>query len=202
MRETWVQSLRQEDTLEKEISIHSSIVAWKIPWTEEPCRLQSMGSQSRTRLSNFTYRPSNRQAQCASRFKETLGSGGRVEALGLLMWSAPDFQKCLGSQTFAVREKKQYSLTTWNTSVLEKSLKKKKCHEATHAASVLEGHQAKGSVQTLVGGMIFMGCLCVQFCSFQRRTPLGYSMKTIEPVMLLFARLPGKTPWAGQRGEY
>ena len=97
MRETWVQSLRQEDTLEKEISIHSSIVAWKIPWTEEPCRLQSMGSQSRTRLSNFTYRPSNRQAQCASRFKETLGSGGRVEALGLLMWSAPDFQKCLGS---------------------------------------------------------------------------------------------------------
>ena len=54
MQETWVQSLRQEDTLEKEISIHSSIVAWKIPWTEEPCRLQSMGSQSRTRLSNFT----------------------------------------------------------------------------------------------------------------------------------------------------
>ena len=39
------QSLRQEDTLEKEMSIHSSIVAYKIPWAEELGRLQSMGSQ-------------------------------------------------------------------------------------------------------------------------------------------------------------
>lgn len=46
----------------------------------------------------------------------------------------------------------------------------------------------------------FLWAVCVS--SFQRRTSLGYSMKTIEPVMLLFARLPGKTPWAGQRGEY
>ena len=41
----WVQSLDQKDTLEKEIAIHSSILAWEIPWTEEPCRLQSMGLQ-------------------------------------------------------------------------------------------------------------------------------------------------------------
>ena len=41
---TWVQSLGQEDPLEKEMAAHSSIAAWKIPWTEEPCRLQSMGS--------------------------------------------------------------------------------------------------------------------------------------------------------------
>jgi len=41
MRETWVQSLDQEDPLEKEMTIHSSILAWKIPWTEEPDRLQS-----------------------------------------------------------------------------------------------------------------------------------------------------------------
>jgi len=52
--ETWVQSLGQEDTLEKEMAPHSSTLAWKIPWTEERSRLQSMGLQSRTRLSDFT----------------------------------------------------------------------------------------------------------------------------------------------------
>ena len=45
MQETWVQSLGQEDLLEKEMAIHSSILAWKIPWMEEPGRLQFMGSQ-------------------------------------------------------------------------------------------------------------------------------------------------------------
>ena len=45
MQETRVQSLGQEDLLEKEMAPHSSILAWKIPWTEEPGRLQSMGSQ-------------------------------------------------------------------------------------------------------------------------------------------------------------
>ena len=45
MWETGVQSLGQEDLLEKEIATHCSILAWKIPWTEEPGRLQSMGLQ-------------------------------------------------------------------------------------------------------------------------------------------------------------
>ena len=45
MREAQVQSLSWEDPLEKEMATHSSTLAWKIPWTEEPCRLQSMGSQ-------------------------------------------------------------------------------------------------------------------------------------------------------------
>ena len=45
MRETQVRSLGQEDRLEKEMATHSSILAWKIPWTEDPGRLQSMGSQ-------------------------------------------------------------------------------------------------------------------------------------------------------------
>ena len=45
MCETQVQSLGWEDLLEKEMAIHSSILAWKIPWTEEPGTLQSMGSQ-------------------------------------------------------------------------------------------------------------------------------------------------------------
>ena len=45
MQETWVQSLDWEDPLEKEMATHSSILAWRIPWTEEPGGLQSMGSQ-------------------------------------------------------------------------------------------------------------------------------------------------------------
>ena len=49
MQETWVQFLGQEDPLEKEMTTHSSTLAWKIPWTEKPGR-----SQSQTRLSDFT----------------------------------------------------------------------------------------------------------------------------------------------------
>ena len=45
MRETWVLFLGQEDPLEKEMATHSSILAWEIPWAEEPGGLQSMGSQ-------------------------------------------------------------------------------------------------------------------------------------------------------------
>ena len=45
MRETRVQSLGREDLLEKEMVTHSSTLAWKIPWTEKPGRLQAMGSQ-------------------------------------------------------------------------------------------------------------------------------------------------------------
>ena len=45
MQEIWVLSLDQEDPLEKEMATHSSTLAWKIPWTEKPGRLQSLGSQ-------------------------------------------------------------------------------------------------------------------------------------------------------------
>ena len=45
MQETWVQSLSQVDPLKREIATHSSILAWRIPWTEGPGGLQSMGSQ-------------------------------------------------------------------------------------------------------------------------------------------------------------
>ena len=45
MQETWVRFQGWEDPLEKEMATHSSILAWRIPWTEEPGRLQSMGSQ-------------------------------------------------------------------------------------------------------------------------------------------------------------
>ena len=47
-QEMWDRFLGQKDPLEEEMAPHSSILAWRIPWTEEPGRLQSMGSQSRT----------------------------------------------------------------------------------------------------------------------------------------------------------
>ena len=52
MQETQVQTLGGEDALEKEMATHSNSLAWKIPWIEELDRLQSMGSQSQTRLSD------------------------------------------------------------------------------------------------------------------------------------------------------
>ena len=55
MWETWVQSLGWEDPLEKEMATHSSTLAWKIPWTEEPGRLQSMAIQRVRWLRNFTF---------------------------------------------------------------------------------------------------------------------------------------------------
>ena len=71
MQETWVQSLVWEDPLEKEMEIHSSTIAWKIPWTEEPGRLQSMGSQRighdrATSLSN----EENKTVLCKAHFSE------------------------------------------------------------------------------------------------------------------------------------
>ena len=68
MRETWVQSLGGEDLLEKEMATHSSILAWKIPWTEEPGRLQSMGSRRvrhdwATSYTNFIYTLTVRDTQ-------------------------------------------------------------------------------------------------------------------------------------------
>ena len=57
MWKTRVRSLGWEAPLEKEMATHSSILAWKILWTEKPGRLQFMGLQSRTRLSNFTSLP-------------------------------------------------------------------------------------------------------------------------------------------------
>jgi len=56
MWETQVRSVGREDPLEKEMAIHSSTIAWKIPWTEEPGRLQSMGSQ-RAEATSLTYLP-------------------------------------------------------------------------------------------------------------------------------------------------
>ena len=53
-QETWVRFLGWKDALEKGMATHSSILAWRIPWTEEPGRLQPIGLQSQTQLSNYT----------------------------------------------------------------------------------------------------------------------------------------------------
>ena len=56
VQQTWVRSLGWEDPLEKEMATHSNILSWKIPWTEEPGSLQSMGvTKSQTWLSDFTF---------------------------------------------------------------------------------------------------------------------------------------------------
>ena len=55
MQETWARPLGWEDPLEKGMATPSNILAWGIPWTEEPDRLLSMESQSRTQLSNFHF---------------------------------------------------------------------------------------------------------------------------------------------------
>ena len=56
MLETWVRSPGREDLLEKGMATHSSILAWRIPWTEKPGGLQSIGSQSQTRLKRLSMR--------------------------------------------------------------------------------------------------------------------------------------------------
>ena len=55
MKETLVQAVDWEDSLDEEMATHSSILAWKIPWTEEPVGLSSLGLQSWTRLSMHTH---------------------------------------------------------------------------------------------------------------------------------------------------
>ena len=82
MWETWVRSLGREDPLEKGMATHSSILARRIPWTEEPGGLQSTGSQSRTRQSDFTFRfhfPTNQAFLSGSEVK---GSACNVGDLG------------------------------------------------------------------------------------------------------------------------
>ena len=62
MQETQALSLGRKDLLEKEVATHCRTLAWKIPWTEEPGRLQSLGSRvtkSQTQLSDFTFTSNN-----------------------------------------------------------------------------------------------------------------------------------------------
>ena len=66
MQETWVRSLGLEDSLEKEMATHSSILAWRIPWTKEPGGLQSMGHQERLRA-NACVKGIHMDSKCGER---------------------------------------------------------------------------------------------------------------------------------------
>ena len=76
MQETWVPSLGREDALEEEMATHSSILTWRILWTEEPGGLQSMGSQSWTRLSTAWQGPASDQGEAVSETGREEGADG------------------------------------------------------------------------------------------------------------------------------
>ena len=91
MQETWVQALGQEDPLGEEMVTHSNILAWEIPWTEEPGGLESMGShRDRTQLNNQAHKGQRRQPaedlfQNPSRYNHIL-EGIRCSAKHPVSW--------------------------------------------------------------------------------------------------------------------
>ena len=90
MWETWDQSLGLEDLLGSEMATHSSTLAWKIPWPEEPGRLQSMGSLSQTGLNDFTFtsfsfigEANGNPVQCSCPDNPGMAEPGRLPSMGL-----------------------------------------------------------------------------------------------------------------------
>ena len=97
MQETHIQSLGQRDSLEKEMAAHSSILAWRIPWTEEPEGLQSMGSQrvghdwvAKT-FTIFLFKIMNPTARQTS---------FQIDLLFLLSWAAQNLNRCRGEMPY------------------------------------------------------------------------------------------------------
>ena len=115
MQETWVQPLGQEDPREEGVATHSSVLAWRIPWTEEPGRLQSTGSQSQTRLTDGhtheqrptaclltpTQRPSSQhnllgpQSLCEHHYGSQLKCSGSIFERALFIQQTAIYLKCL-----------------------------------------------------------------------------------------------------------
>ena len=90
-RETWVQSLGQEDPLEKEAATHSSILAWRIPWTEEPGGLQVHGvTKSQTQLSDFTFTYSYFIAKMPFKFLSNTSFGKYPSTVALSLFVSLD----------------------------------------------------------------------------------------------------------------
>ena len=89
MQETWVRSLDWEDPLELQVATCSSILAWQIPWTEEPGRLWAMGSQSRTRLYNFHFQHPSQHPTSPLKAPEIQRAGG-ASSCPLIAKSKPD----------------------------------------------------------------------------------------------------------------
>ena len=114
--ETWVWSLGQEDPLEKEIATHSSILAWEIPWMEEPCRLQSMGGKE----SDTTERLHSTLTKIKL-FRNTLDGWKFTKMVTMICRSLSFFFYafiifCVCNKTFIMRKKFVFNLVafTWN----------------------------------------------------------------------------------------
>ena len=101
MQETWVQSLGWEDPLQKEMATHPSILAWEIPWTDGPGKLQSMGSW-RVRLDLVTKTTAKQQG------KRTGFQGGLVWVCQVTMWY---YVQRLVKESFIVST--QYVRSSW-----------------------------------------------------------------------------------------
>ena len=117
MQGTRVRSLGREDPLEKEMITHSSILAWRIPWTEKPDRLQSMGSQriSRTRLSNFTFTFKIVQNICPSESKLAgCPPYTRVSIFQSFINSLKIFIICLKNKWNSMCITTYYIMNSWN----------------------------------------------------------------------------------------
>ena len=101
MKETWVQSLGWEDSLENRMATQSSILMWRIPWTEEPGGLQSMESQSRTGLMQFstcTCTPEQVQGDATSALQSCVTKRRRQVMIG-----AEDMRNRMRGQGLAAR---------------------------------------------------------------------------------------------------
>ena len=115
VQETWVQSLVREDPLEKGMATHSSVLAWRIPWTEEPGGLQSMGSQSRTQLSD-SHTIFNKQGVSTSNKND---HHLKNQHLGFKGWTASIFPynrlKSIAKEETKIKRKDNFqSLKGWN----------------------------------------------------------------------------------------
>ena len=87
MRETRVRSLGREDPLQKEMATHSSILAWRTPWTEEPGRLQSMGSQQLDMAKQLTHHHHHQEPPANA--GERSPGGGQASHSGILALEDP-----------------------------------------------------------------------------------------------------------------
>ena len=97
MQVTWVWSLGWEDPLEKGTATYSSILAWRIPWTEEPGRIRSMGSQSQTWLSDFHFTSPISKVYQAGTYETVCCEGVISKILIRCIWEVGKPGRSLGS---------------------------------------------------------------------------------------------------------
>ena len=130
MRESRVQSLGWEDPLEKEMAIHSSNIAWKIPWTEEPGRLQSMGLQRVGHNSGFTQGGTSgvtvvenlsakQEMQVQSLGQEDPLEKGPAIHPSILAWRIPWIEEPGGPQSMVLQRVRHDQATNTETSTVE-----------------------------------------------------------------------------------